>query len=171
MPAGLPVGGVFSIKKKRIGLVDGVRNVPPNRVIPMDLGESAIMMESAEPPSSGAFAVKISGLVMFMCTAGRQPNGATAMKPSNFVAPIWARRGPVQLRHSDLKQRVGDSFGPRRAPSQRRRPDGNYHISDTDGARSAPPQWSHSVGNWQFSRTDGSEGPPSNGALPGKFAT
>ena len=165
MAAGPPPVGAISTKKKHIGHVDGVRNVPPNRVLPIDLGKSAIPMESAESLPSGASAVKISELVVCMCPAGRHSNGVTAMTPIIFVAPMGARGGPVQLRRSDLKQQVGHPSGPRRAPFQRRRSDGNYHISDTDGARSAPPQRSHSVRNWQFSRTDGSEGPPSNGVI------
>ena len=139
MAAGPPPGGAISTKKKYIGHVDGVRNVPPNRVLPIDLGKSAIRMESAESLSSGASAVKISELVIFMCPAGRHCNGVAAMTPIIIVAPMGARRGPVQLRHSDLKQQVGHSCGPRRAPFQRRRSDGNYRISDTDGARSARP--------------------------------
>lgn len=115
MTAGPPSGGAISIKK-HICHVNGVRNVPPNRVIPMDIGKSAIRMETAQPPSSDAFAVKISELVLFMCPAGRHSNGVAATQASNFVAPMGARRGPAQLRHSDLKRLVAHSYGPRRAP-------------------------------------------------------
>ena len=71
----------FDQKKKYIGHVDGVRNVPPNRVLPIDLGKSAIRMESAESLSSGASAVKISELAIFMCPEGRHCNGVAAMTP------------------------------------------------------------------------------------------
>ena len=52
---GAPSRRSHFVQKKRICHVNGVRTVPPNGVIPTDIGKSAIPTESAESPFSGAF--------------------------------------------------------------------------------------------------------------------